>query len=244
MKSIQRSTILVVVTVCALAVSTAAAQQGRRGGGFGGFGGGGSNLVTIAANEAVQKELGLSGDLSGKLTTLRDDYRAAVQKEYQTAGIDFQGFQDLSADERQKLTAKMTVVNNKLNDEFNPKVKSLVSSDQHKRLTQIQLQANLRNQGPSALTAAEVASELKLTDDQKKKLDDLNTEFARKQRELFTGGGGGNQEAFTKLREERTAKTMEVLTAEQKEKLNTLKGADFDVSQIGFGGGRRGKGNN
>jgi len=73
----------------------------------------------------------------------------------------------------------------------------------------------------------------------------INTEFQQKQRDLFTGGGGGGQEAFTKLRDERTAKTLEVLTPEQKEKLNAMKGSAFDVSQVRFGGfgGRRGKGN-
>src|SRR2546425_657234 len=54
-----------------------------------------------------------------------------------------------------------------------------------------------------ALLAPEVASELKLTDEQKQKLNAVNMEFAQKQRDLFTGGGGGGQEAFTKLREER-----------------------------------------
>jgi hypothetical protein len=236
MRVTKRVLFTVLVVTMALAVGTVSAQQkGRRGGG-GFFGGGGNNLVTLAAVEAVQKDLGVSSDVAGKLTSLRDDLNAARQKEIQSAGINLQDFQNMTAEQRQKLTA----IGNKLNDEFNPKVKALVSADQYKRLQQIQLQAALRNQGPPALTAPEVASELKLTDDQKKKLEDLNTEFLQKQRDLF-GGGGGGQEAFAKLRDERTSKTMDVLTAEQKTKLETLKGSAFDVSQIGFGGGRRGK---
>jgi hypothetical protein len=238
MKRMQR--ILFSVTVVALAVLTGTAlaqQKGRGRGGFGGGFGGGGGLVTLAANEPVQKDLGLSGDVTSKLTTLRDDYRAAVQKEYQTAGINPQDFQNITQEQRQK----MADIGRKLNDEFNPKVKALVSADQAKRLQQIQLQAGLQNQGPSALTEPDVAAELKLSDDQKKKLADLNTEFGRRQRELFGGGGGGGQEALAKLREERTSKTMEVLTAEQKETLNKMKGSAFDVSQLGFGGGRRGK---
>jgi hypothetical protein len=222
----------------ALAASATTAQErGRRGRGGFGFGGG-SSLVTLAASEPVQKELGLSGDTSGKLRELRDDYFAAVQKEYQTAGISFQGFQDLSREEREKLTAKITDVNRKLAGEFNPKVKELVSADQYRRLQQIQLQSNLRFGGPGALTYSDVASELKLTDDQKKKLDDLSAEYSRRQRDLFTGGGGGNTEARAKLREEFTTKTNEVLTADQKTTLEKLKGPEFDVSQLG--GGRRG----
>ena len=223
------------ITLTALAISTATAQQRSR---FGFFGGGGTGLVTMAASESVQKDVGLSSDTSGKLRELRDDYFAAVQKEYQNAGISFQGFQDLSREEREKMTSKMTEVNRKLNDEFNPKVKALVSADQYKRLQQIHLQSNLRFGGPGALTYSEVAAELKLTDDQKKKLDDLSNEYRRRQ---FTGGGG-DQDARAKLREEFAGKTTEVLTAEQKTTLEKLKGPEFDVSQLAVPGrGRKGK---
>ena len=219
---------LVTVVVVVLAVGTAFAQQRGRGG-FGGIGG---NIPTvmIAANEAVQKELGLSGDVVGKLNALRDDYRAAAQKEYQTAGIDFQ---NLSAESRQKLAD----IANKLSAEFDPKVKELIGADATKRLLQIQLQYHVRNSGPSALIAADVASELKLSDEQKQKLNELNAEFGRRGR-----GGGGDQEAIAKLREERTAKAMDLLTAEQKDKLKALQGSPFDVTQINVFG-RRGKGN-
>ena len=224
-----------------LVAGTASAQQRGRGGFT--FGGGGGSLVTIAASESVQKDLGLSADTSSKIRELRDDYGAALRKEYETANISFEGFQNMSREEREKLTAKMAEVNRKLSDEFNPKVKALVSADQYKRLEQIQLQSNLRFGGPGALTYSNVASELKLTDDQKKKLEELNTDYTRRQRELFTGGGGGNNEARTKLREEFTTKTNELLTADQKSTLEKLKGPEFDVSQLGFGGrgGRRGK---
>ena len=241
MRATQRILFVIAVVACATMVGTASAQQKGKGRGFGGgfgFGGGGNSLVTLAAVEAVQKELGVSGDVAGKLTSLRDDLTAARQKELQSAGINPQDFQSITAEQRQKMVA----IGNKLNDEFNPKLKALVSADQVKRLQQIQLQSALRNQGPPALTAPEVAAELKLTDDQRKKLEEVNTEFMQKQRDLFGGGGGGGPEAFNKLRDERTSKTMDVLTADQKTKLESLKGSAFDVSQLGFGGGgRRGK---
>jgi Spy/CpxP family protein refolding chaperone len=188
----------------------------------------------------VQKELGIGADLASKLTSLRDDYRAAIQKEYQTAGIDLRNFQDLSADERQKLMAKMAEINTKLNEEFTPQLAKLLSADQMGRLKQIQVQA----QGATALTAnPEVARELNLSEAQRQKLSELQAEFARRQRDLFTGGGDP-QERFAKMRElnsERDAKMLEVLTEEQKQKFTALKGDPFDVSQLGFGGrGRRG----
>jgi hypothetical protein len=66
--------------------------------------------TSSGAQTLFQSGITTTSFLNTGLTTLRDDYRAAVQKEYQNAGIDFQGFQNLSNDERQKLTAKITAV--------------------------------------------------------------------------------------------------------------------------------------
>jgi hypothetical protein len=224
--------------VALVAAAAEAQQRGRGGFGFGGFGGQSRGLVSLAGNEAVQKDLGLSGDVVGKLNSLNDDLRAARTKEYSTAGIDLQNFQNLSNEQRQK----MQDITTKLNEEFTPKLKDLLSADQMKRLKQIQVQ----EQGAGALTNADVAAELALTDDQKKKLADVQAEYGRKQRELFTGGGD-IQERIAKGREltaARDKQAVEVLTAEQKTKYEALKGSPFDVSQLGLGGrGRRGKGN-
>jgi hypothetical protein len=215
-------------------ISASAQQKGGRGFGFGG-GGAFVNLVTLAAQEAVQKDLGVSGDTVGKLTSLRDDYVAAQRKEYESAGINPQDFQNLSAEQRQKMNSIAT----KLGEEFNPKVKELLSADQFKRLKQIQIQA----QGSAAFNSPEVASELKLTDDQKKQLTELQAEYGRKIQGLR--GGGGGQEVFAKMGElntERDGKAIGLLNAEQKEKLAALKGSPFDIRQLGFGGrGKRGK---
>ena len=84
------------VMLCSLALvvvltASAAAQQRRGGFGFG-FGRGQQSLVSLAAQEPVQKDLGLSADAAGKLNGLNDEYRAAIQKEMQAAGqLDFQG---------------------------------------------------------------------------------------------------------------------------------------------------------
>jgi len=236
MKLLKQISFLAIVVLVALCATTVLAQQkGRRGGG-GGFGP--TPMTSVAANESVQKEIGTSSDVARKLESLRDDYRAAAAKEYQTAGISFQDFPNLTAEQRQKM-ADIAV---KLNEEFDPKVKELVGADPYKRLQQIQLQTNLRYQGPSALTEKSMAAELSLTDDQRQKLNALAAEYGRRQRELFAGGGGGGgQEAAAKLREERTTKAMEILNDSQKEKLKTLQGNPFDVSQLNLFGGRRGK---
>jgi hypothetical protein len=238
MKRVHLGMCAAALALVALIAAAAEAQQRGRGGFFG-FGQS-RGLVSLAANEAVQKDLGLSGDLVSKLNSLNDEYRAARTKEFETAGIDFQNFGNLSNDERQKLTDKMNTVSAKLNDEFTPKLKNLLSADQMKRLKQIQVQ----EQGAGSLLNADVAADLALTDDQKKKLGEVQADYGRKQRELFAGGGGGDfQERIAKGREltaERDKKALEVLTAEQKTKYEALKGSPFDVSQLGFGRGRRG----
>jgi len=229
----------ILVLLLAALLSVASAQQkGKGGGGFGGGTFGNTNLVTLAGTEAVQKDVGVNADVAEKLNSLRDDINAARQKEYQVANINPQDFRNLTQEQRQK----MNQIGNKLNDEFEPKVKAIVSADQLKRLQQIRLQAAWQNQGPPALLQAEVATELKLSDEQRQKLNALTMEYTQKQRELFAGGF--DQAAAAKLREERTSKALDVLNAEQKEKLNSLKGNPFDVGQLipGFGG-RRGKGN-
>ena len=87
MKLTNRIVFSMAIVALALMLGTAWAQQkgkGRFGGGTFGFG---NSLVTIASVEAVQKDLGVSGDVTSKLNSLRDDLNAARQKEYQSAGI-------------------------------------------------------------------------------------------------------------------------------------------------------------
>jgi Spy/CpxP family protein refolding chaperone len=221
------------MALVALIAAAAEAQQGRGGFGFGGPGGRG--LVSLAGNEAVQKDLGLSADVTSKLNTLNEDLRAARTKEYSAAGIDIQDFQNLTAEQRQKMTA----IGTKVNEEFTPKLSGLLSADQMKRLKQI----NVQSQGAGALSNADVAADLALTAEQKTKLEALQTELIAKQRALFTDGGDF-QERIAKMRElnsDRDKKALELLTAEQKTKFEALKGSPFDVAQLNLGGrGRRG----
>ncbi len=88
---------------------------------------------------------------------------------------------------------------------------------------------------------------MKINDDQKKKLAEVEAEYSSKQRELF-GSDGDREQRTAKLRElqtERDTKALAVLTAEQKEKFTALKGPAFDVSTLRFSfGGRRGNNNN
>src|SRR5262249_30991442 len=129
------------------------------------------NIVNLAAIEAVQKDLGVSPDVASQLTQLRDEYRPAGQEEYQDAGINPRDRASSLTDEQRR---KYAEIGRKLDDEFIPKAKKLLTADQNKRFQQIQLQHRLNSSGPRALLAADLASELKLRDDQQQKLNALS----------------------------------------------------------------------
>jgi hypothetical protein len=199
------------------------------------FGGRSSNsLVGLAANEAVQKELGVSEEAAGKLRSLSDDYRAASQKETTALGIDFAAIGDLpraeQAAKNREVAATMADLTRKLTAEFLPKLREVLNDEQLTRLRQIQLQA----QGIEAFSEPEVAAALALSESQSKQIAELRSEYSRKQQDL----DGDFQSRFAKIRElnaERDKKALELLSADQKAQLASLHGKPFDTTQLGFG---------
>jgi hypothetical protein len=222
-----------------LVASPVLGQQGRGRGGFG-FGRGTQSLVSLAGNEAVQKEIGLTD--AAKVNELSGQYREEIQKEM--SGLGFQGLRDLPEAERaakmRELTAKSEAASKKVNETFEPKLKEALTADQFKRLGEIKVQAA----GVNALADAAVVKELGLSDEQQKKIAAIREQGDGARRDLFAGGN--NEDAGAKLRElnEKTlASATDVLDAGQKDKFTALKGKPFDVSQLG-GRGRGRRGNN
>jgi len=204
------------------------------------FGSRTNSLTSLAANDAVQKHLGLGSDVVTKLNVLSEEYRVASQKEFTALGIDFTALSDLPAAERavemRKANEKTAEVTRKLAAAFVPKLEQLLTPDQLQRLKEIQLQAS----GVDMWTEPAIAKELDLSDEQNTKLTALRDEYSRRQQQL----DGDFQQRFARIRElnaERDSKALDLLTAVQKEKLSALKGPPFDVSQLGFG---RRRGNN
>ena len=225
----------------ALVAAPVSAQQGR---GRGMFGRGGQSLMTLAGNEAVQKDIGLTD--ASKIQGLAGEYREAIQQEM--SGIDFQGLRDLPEAERaakmRELTAKSEAAAKKVNETFEPKLKEALTAEQFKRLGEIRIQAI----GVAALADANVAKELGLKEEQSKKIADIQAESDRQRNTLMAGArdGGNFQEVMAKVRElseQTVAKATDVLDAGQKEKFTALKGKPFDVSQLMGRGGRRGNQN-
>ena len=199
--------------VLILAASPVAAQGPR-----GGFR---PSPLMLLGQKSVQEELKLSPDQVQKV-------QAAVEKQMES----FQGFRDLSDEERGKKMQEMA----KENEKF---VADNLKPDQAKRLHQIALQ----QQGGRALADDKVAKELTLTDDQKGKIKDILEDTGSQVRELFQSGF--SEETRTKVRElnnAATEKTLGLLTADQKTKWKEMTGEPFK-GEIRFGPPGGGGGN-
>lgn len=224
---------LAALVVCVMAGNEAMAQGGRGGFGGGGFGGG---LTFLVQNEQVQKELKITDDQKTKIKEIADASRPQPG-----AG----GGRARGTPPTEEQIAEMR----KRTEETNAKITAVLSADQNARLKQIQLWT----QGTRALTNnADVQKELALTDEQKSALKTITDESQKKSRELFgSAGRNATQEERTAAREKMTAlqketdtECMAVLTAAQKTKLETMKGAEFKLDMTAFGGGRGRRGGN
>jgi Spy/CpxP family protein refolding chaperone len=122
----------------------------------------------------------------------------------------------------------------------------ILKPEQLARLKEIRLQVD----GAGALSRnPEVAKALELTDDQKEKLQALQTEAREKMRDAMQGGEDLTREArmakMTEMRKEMQTKALAVLTPEQQKKFEKMQGAkiEIDFSALRPQGGRRGPAN-
>jgi len=233
-----RKSLVPCVAVAALALLVdvqMANAQGRRGGGMGMRGPQGVNDIYVASQEAAQKEVSIKPDQKEKLHDLSQDVREEVMQAMQASGLSFQGLQDLSQEERQK---KMAEVSKTVNEKFAPKLAEILDKTQAKRIHEIAIQLA----GAQALLDAGVQKDLKVTADQKEKLNAIHKDFAKQIAELPRGAE--RQTKMHELNEEQLAKSTEVLTKDQQAEFTSLKGKPFDVKSLQpQRGGRRFRGN-
>jgi hypothetical protein len=180
--------------------------------------GGGMSHAALLRQEAVQADLGISADLKAKITS-----------ELPERGPGGGGGGNLTDEQRQKWMEERRA---RIAEE-DKKIAGLLSPEQLARLKQIRVQAL----GAGVLMDETLAKELSITDDQISKLQSA-------MRDMRQGGGGGGNPG--EMRAKMTAKAMEILSTDQKAKLEALKGPVFDVSKLQMrgpgGGGRPGAG--
>ncbi|HEY1379114.1 MAG TPA: hypothetical protein VGF55_20095 [Gemmataceae bacterium] len=237
MRTASKWVLVAAVAVGVAGVASAQQQRQRQGGGRGMFGGG----LMMLNNEAVQKELKVTDEQKEKLKTFVEEQGPKMREKMQ--GL-FQG----GGGDREKVAEKMAEINAEATKALADS--KILSSDQLKRFKQIELQSQLRTQGPAVFLSADVEKTLKLTDDQKEKLKNLAGEQRKDMQELRQGGF--NQESMQKMRtinKEYTTKAMDTLTADQKAKWKDLTGEPFEMPMGqrqgrpgGEGGGNRRRG--
>ncbi len=134
---------------------------------------------------------------------------------------------DTSAEEREKILAKVRETNDKA-------LSSALKPDQMKRLHQIENQMA----GVRVFSQEQVQKDLKLSDDQKDSIKEIGEEAQKEMGELFRGGF--NQDSMKKVRalqKETMDKVRKVLNDDQKKALKDLLGEPFEINFPGFGGG-------
>jgi hypothetical protein len=202
------------VLACGLvALMTAPAHaQGR--GGFG-MGGGGAALLS---NKGVQKEIKATEEQASKLTTFAEEMQGKAREA-------FQGFQDLSQEERRE---KMQAFQKTQQADIAKGLAEILKPDQVKRFHQIQTQTA----GANAFATPRVAEALKLTDDQKAKVQTINQETMesmRGLREEFQNDREGAMKKMAEIRKSATDKAVALLTADQKATWKDLTGDPYEV---------------
>lgn len=210
---------------------------GRRPLGFG-FGPGmglGSNWLTLLRVEKVQKELELVDDQKAKLQQIGEKAMARMREAFPRP----EPGQQLSRQERQARFAEMSKKMQAINQETQKAIEEVLLPHQVERLKQISLQIR----GTQALNDPEVAKELGITEEQKQKIAQVRQEAMNQGRELFTSGQREQiREKMEALRKETDEKVLAVLTADQKEKFEKMKGPKFDLDMRELMGGFRGRG--
>ncbi|HEV3301849.1 MAG TPA: hypothetical protein VG055_19500 [Planctomycetaceae bacterium] len=236
-----RKSLVPCVAVAALSLLLVSVQQanaqGRRGGG-GMRGPQGVNDIRVAANEAVQKELGVKPDQKEKIDDIAKDVQDEVNQEMASTGFDRAALRDLPQEERTKkmaeFGAKMAEIGKRVNEKFAPKLAETLDKAQLKRVHEIAIQAA----GPSALEDAGVQKELGLNAEQKDKLTAIKKDF---EKQLASLPQAERMTKMAELSEEHLAKSTEVLTKDQQAQFVSMKGKPFDVKLLRparRGGGR------
>ncbi|MBN1347377.1 MAG: Spy/CpxP family protein refolding chaperone [Phycisphaerae bacterium] len=234
-----RSAFIVVITLSLSASFLAAEGQQRRGGrrGMGGMGGPGpgrATLLGLLSMPQVQKDLKLTDDQTPKVKKIIDDLRAEMRQEFSTVR---------GMDDRAKQRAKMTELSDQFDAKASAQLKDVLTKEQTARLDQIRVQSR-----PTidALADKDVAAALKLTDDQKAKLDQINKDMRAEQTKLFAGMQNVPREQraesfqkYRKLREDADKNSLDVLTAEQKAAFEKMKGEKIDLQMPRGGRGGR-----
>jgi hypothetical protein len=142
----------------------------------------------------------------------------------------FEDLRSLGPEEAQKRMAERRAQEEKL-------VKGILTADQQKRFRQLQLQ----QRGFSALNDKTVQDELKLTDEQRTKVQTIQSDQRESMRAVFQSDGGGPPDfaairpKLEAMRKQSDDKLTAVLTAEQQKQWKAMLGTTFKFPEFRIG---------
>ncbi|HEY1784385.1 MAG TPA: hypothetical protein VGG30_02515 [Pirellulales bacterium] len=165
------------------------------------------SMAELASQKPVQEELKLSTDEVDRLKKVAEEGQSARRE-----------LRDLSEDDRRKKMRELQETQEK-------KVAEIVTPEQFTRLKQISWQV----QSPWAFGNPQVVSALKLTDEEKEKIDSITRETGESMRGLFQGGADFDKarKEAVKLRDVAQEKILALLTSEQQQKWKEMTGEPF-----------------
>jgi hypothetical protein len=187
----------------------------------------------LVQNKSVQDELKIDKDQQDKL-------REANQKVFEDFRDEFAKIPTAKPEERDEIFKK-------LNEATEKAVKGVLKEEQIKRLTQIQVQ----QKGVDLFSEEKVAKDLKLSDEQKEKIKDIQKDLKKETDPLQPRFEPGVKPDRTKIQENRTkiqklekeamANATKTLNADQKKQLKEMQGEPFEL-KLEFGGLKPGGG--
>ena len=207
-----------------------------------GFGfGGGQGPSGLVMNKAVQEDLKMTEEQVTKAAEWAKGFFAKRQEIFKDKGIELGkgggGGGGFGKGLDPETMAKFAAANAEVDKAAYKELETVLKPDQVKRLKQIQVQAR----GVSAFQNADIAKDLKLTDDQKKAVTDISADLQRELMEMGQDffGGGFDQEKMTEFQkksQELQKKTFEKVTAkltdDQKKTWKEMTGAPFDTAKL------------
>lgn len=160
-------------------------QGGGRGGRGSGTMGSPDDPFQLLRNDAVREDLKLTKKQIAQTDKLLDTYQKDVREQMEKSRIDPAELEEMSDDERAKALQKARDLQEKtakkLNDKYRPRISKILKPDQEKRLKQISWQVV----GVAALRGDDLAKALKLTKEQRTKIDDAFEASGKQMRDAF-----------------------------------------------------------
>jgi Spy/CpxP family protein refolding chaperone len=220
---------LIVIATLAVSALTLAQFPGGGGGQGRGFGRGGMRMMGgmgvmptsfLLQRQDVQEELKITDEQKDKLQQLREEFQQKMMAEFQNGGGGQPG--QPPSNERRVAMQKMMEESGKASD-------AILTPEQRKRGREIAIQLA----GSMAVTDKQVATDLGLTDAQKKTIADLQNKQQEANRALMEKARSGEiewqqiGESMQKNSKVMDAEIAKVLTAEQRKKLSDMGGAKF-----------------